>query len=69
MMRFAFSIEVGLLYRRRVRQWLRGLQASGVEIEFTESLGLIERTFRVRGTPAAVLAVRAKLREIEECVK
>lgn len=55
------EIVVGRLLCRQVRDFLKAAKFSGHDIDWLESSGWIERTFTLKGRPAAVRYVVATL--------
>lgn len=56
-----FTVIIGRLLCRDVRDFLKMRQFEGYDIKFWESSGLIERTFMVRGEASDVADTLVKL--------
>lgn len=56
-----FEIEVGRLLCGEVRDFLKRCQFKGVNIQWIESSGLIERTFCIKGSQNDVAVIQDAL--------
>jgi hypothetical protein len=55
------EIEVGRLLCGRVRDFLNKCKFQGMDIQFNESSGFIERDFTIRGTDNDIALVKSSL--------
>jgi hypothetical protein len=52
-----FECEVGLLYRRQVRNFLNQMKWEGKDVDFFESKGFLGSDFSIRGEAKTVRSV------------